>query len=115
MKNDKEKRKTTKSIAKNKKVKRTQNKARVVIKHLQNPPWLGQGGNKKKKNHHIGRIYLLLNWACQKWSKWAQQENENELNDGEVRKGKWNLHEDHIGTMVDRKKFKMDVNTIIVE
>ncbi len=86
-----------------------------MTKHLQNPPRFESGGNKKKKKHHIRQIYLLLNRTCQKWSKWAQQEKENELNDGEVRKGKWNLHEDHIGTMVDRKKKIMDVNMIIVE
>jgi hypothetical protein len=40
LKNDKGKGKTTKSIAKNKKVRRTQNKARAMTKHLQNPPQL---------------------------------------------------------------------------
>jgi len=40
LKNDKGKGKTTKSIAKNKRVKRTQNKVRVVTEHLQNPPRL---------------------------------------------------------------------------
>jgi len=40
LKNDKGKGKTTKSIVKNKKVRRTQNKVRAMTKHLQNPPRL---------------------------------------------------------------------------
>jgi hypothetical protein len=60
LKNDKGKGKTTKSIAKNKKVRRRiQSEAKATIKHLQNPPQLEHGGNKKRKKHHRGQIHLL--------------------------------------------------------